>query len=111
VGTGFTVAGVLLLIESRTSFIQRWIVARPGRSVIGQLGKMTIGHDVIVFRMPHTQGEIAWSALTGVLADRRWVAFDRDRVLSVYIPSTAFASRAEQNEAVAYGRSRIAAAR
>lgn len=107
----FTVAGVLLLIESRTSFLQRWIVARRGRSVIGQVGEMTIGHDGIAFRMPHAQGLIAWSALTGVLADRRSVAFVRDRMLSAYIPSTAFASRAEQDELVVYSRSRIAAAR
>ncbi len=107
----FVVAGGLLLIESRTSLLQRWFVARRGRSVIGQVGEMTIGHDGVAFRMPHAQGLIAWSALTGVLADGRSVAFVRDRILSAYIPSTAFASRTEEDELVAYSRSRIAATR
>ena len=107
----FIVAGVLLLIESRTSFLQRWFVARRGRSVIGQFGEMTIGHDGVAFRMPNAQGLIAWSALTGVLVDRRSVAFVRDRILSAYIPSTAFASRAEEDELVKYSRGRIAATR
>ena len=106
-----TVAGVLLLIEGRTSLLQRWIVARRGRSVIGQIGEMTVGHDGVAFRMPHAQGLIVWSALTGVLANGRSVAFVRDRMLSAYIPSTAFASRTEEDELVAYSRSRIAATR
>lgn len=108
---GIALAGVVLLIESRTSFLQRWIVARRARSVIGQVGEMTIGEEGIDFRMPHASGRIPWSALTGVLADGRSVVFTRDRIISGYIPASAFSSRAEQDEVVAFSRARIAAAR
>ena len=106
-----TLLGILFLIETRTSLLQRWRVARRGRSMIGQVSELTIGEDGIAYRMPQGSGRMDWSALTRVLSDQRSIVFMRDGMMLGWLPVSALASPAEGDDLVAFSRARIAAAR
>jgi len=50
---------------------------------------------------------VPWSSITVVRSSDRTVVFLRDHLVTGYIPSSAFASREEQAEVVAFAEARV----
>ena len=116
VATGFPLLGaivaviaVLSLLGSRSHPIQRALLAIRFRALLGQATTVSVDDDGLRFENALGSSFVPWSSITVVRSSDRTVAFFRDRVLMGYVPSTAFASRAAQDELVAFARARIQA--
>ena len=115
VATGNQLLGVLVaaialisLVGSRFHPLQRVIIERRYRSLLGQTTEVTLDGEGVRFENPLGSSFVPWATVTAIRANRDTVAFLRDRALVGYIPASSFASPAEQAEVVALAEGRIA---
>jgi hypothetical protein len=99
---------VLFFISRRLQPIQRWLIARDGRSLLGKRTEVTVGTDGFQFSNEVATSYVPWSSLTAVRSNTRTVLFLIDRVIAGYIPASAFSSPDEQAEVVRFVEDRIA---
>jgi hypothetical protein len=111
VGVWLSLLSLFLLATARLPPLERWMLGFQMRSVIGGESELFISEEGLHYRNPIVSGDIAWSALTEVRENEKTVVFMRDRLLAAYAPSSAFATPAQREEAVAFARSKIATAR
>lgn len=98
----------MFLVGTRFQPLQRWLIARNSRSLLGRTIDISVETDGL-----RSTGELGtsffpWSTLTAVRSDARTVIFMRDRVLLAYVPASSFSSPAHQAEIIRYARERIA---
>ena len=111
VGVSLSLVSLFLLATARLPPLERWMIGLQMRSLIGGESELVIGEDGLQYRNPMASGDIGWSALTEIRENEKTVVFMRDRLLASYTPSSAFASPAQRAEAVAFARTKIAAAK
>ena len=107
---GLPIAGVsgAMLAASQVQPVQRWMIARQARSLLGKRSEVTVSPAGLHFVGELATMDIPWSSLTEVRSNTRTVIFVRDRVLAGYIPASAFQAPAEQAELVRFAEGRIA---
>jgi hypothetical protein len=101
-------AGLLLAMQRNRSLL-RWQVGRSRQGVFGA-AELTSTADGLRMTTPAAVVGVSWSQLTGVRADGRTVAFERQRRLSAWVPYAAFASKEERDDFIQYARDEIASA-
>jgi hypothetical protein len=107
-GLVIAIGAVLFFISRRLQPIQRWLIARDGRSLLGKRTEVTVGTDGFQFSNEVATSYVPWSSLTAVRSNTRTVLFLIDRVIAGYIPASAFSSPDEQAEVVRFVEDRIA---
>lgn len=108
-GAVLAIIGVITLVVSGDP-IQRWLLQREGRSVLGGFTDIHLTDEGITSRTPLGEGSIPWAAVTAVRESERIVVFMRDRIPIAYIPDSSFESPARRAEIMAYARERMSAA-
>ena len=105
---GLLLAGVaaVALATTRVHPVQRWLIAKRFRSLLGRTTTVTVGVEGVRFESELGSGFMPWSSVTAVRSNTETVAFIRDRVLLGYIPASAFESAAVKAEVVAYANER-----
>ena len=107
-GLLIAIGTALLFISRRLQPIQRWLIARTGRSLLGKQTEVTVGADGFQFSNEVATSYVPWSSLTAVRSNTCTVLFLIDRVIAGYIPASAFSSPSEQADVVRFVQERIA---
>ena len=107
-GVIIMIIAALSLIGSRYHPIQRAIIGWRLRAILGHPSTVTIDETGLRSESALGVSFLPWSSITAVRSTSRTLAFFRDHVLLGYVPSSAFASPAVQDQAAAFARSRIA---
>jgi hypothetical protein len=104
------VAGIraVPLAVRRSRPLQRWIMARRSRSLLGQPTEAAVDAEGLHLENPLGSSSIPWASITEVRSGPDTVVFLRGNALVGYIPAPSFASPAEQAEVVTFARARIA---
>jgi hypothetical protein len=108
IGLLLVVAAALFLVSRRFQPIQRLLVNRYRRSLIGKRTDVTVGADGFEFSNEVATTFVPWSSVTAVRSNKRTVLFLIDRVIAGYIPASAFSSPDEQADVVRFVQERIA---
>jgi hypothetical protein len=108
-GLLLVVAAALFLVSRRFQPIQRLLVNRYRRSLVGKQTKVTVSADGFEFSNEVATTFVPWSSVTAVRSNTRTVLFLIDRVIAGYIPASAFSSPGEQADFVRFVRECIAA--
>jgi YcxB-like protein len=98
----------LFFVSRRLQPIQRWLIARNGRSLLGKRTEVTVGADGFRFSNEVASTYIPWSSVTAVRSNTRTVLVLIDRVIAGYIPASAFSSPGQQANLVRFVQERIA---
>jgi hypothetical protein len=107
-GLVIAIGAALFFLSRRLQPIQRWLIARNGRSLLGKPTEVTVGADGFQFSNEVATTNVPWSSLTAVRSNTRTVLFLIDRVIAGYIPASAFSSPSEQADVVRFIKERIA---
>ncbi len=107
-GLVIATGAALIFISRRLQPIQRRLIARNGRSLLGKRTEVTVGADGFQFSNEVATTHVPWSSLTAVRSNTRTVLFLIDKVIAGYIPASAFGSPGEQAEVVRFVQERIA---
>lgn len=102
--------GIVPLLLTWSTMVERQVIRRRGRTVFGQPGELLVTGEGIEFRQPGATGRFAWSAVTGVRHNRRSVIFVRGQRFLAFAPADAFGSPERCAEVIAFAHERIAAA-
>jgi hypothetical protein len=107
---GVTVLVLALLMLALTWFhgIDTWLLRRSGRGYIGETTEYLIDDEGIRYAGPLGNGLLPWSRITSVRADKKSIAFGRDRILAAWVPSDAFDTPAERDAFIAFVRTHVA---
>jgi hypothetical protein len=103
------VAGAGALLVASTPLFDRWRAARLTRSVVGDEVGFIIDAEGISGTMVTGTSRVSWSAVTEIRSDERVIVVMRDRIPIAWMPTSAFASRAEREAVLAFMRSKTAA--
>jgi hypothetical protein len=106
-GLNIVLLGALLLAMTWMEFLDRWLYRNRGRGIVGGTAEWTVDGEGIRYKGPLGSGILAWPALTHVRSNDKSIIFGRDRVLAAYIPTTAFASRAERDSFLEFARAHV----
>ena len=106
-GPLIAVLALALLTASQYQPLQRWIIGRSARSLLGRPIEVIVDGDGLRLSGELGATSIPWSSLTAVRSNARTVIFVRDRVLAGYVPASSFASPADQADLVRYADARI----
>jgi hypothetical protein len=107
VGVWMVIFGVVGLFSVRFPFLDRWMIQRSARGLIGETMTYDVDDTGIHYRGPTSSGLMPWSSFTSVRADEKSIAFARDRVVPAYVPASAFASPEERGTFLAFARAHI----
>ena len=107
VGVWMVVFGVVGLFSVRFPFLDRWMVQRSARGLIGETMSYEVDDTGIHYSGPTSTGLMPWSSFTSVRADDRSIAFARDRVIPAYVPTSAFASPEERAAFLEFARAAV----
>jgi hypothetical protein len=110
---GFALVGgaVAVVVLTESNVLDRWMIAQRARGILGKRTTFTLSTTGLEATSPLWTGTIPWGALTEIRENDRTVVFVADRILSAYVPSSAFGSAAARAEILAFAREQIAAAR
>lgn len=103
-------AAAVALATTRIRPVQRWLISKRFRSLLGRTTTVTVGIDGVRFESEIGSAFVPWSSVTAVRSNSETVAFVRDRVLLGYIPASAFSSGAVMAEVVAFANERTRSA-
>jgi hypothetical protein len=106
-GLVIVLVAALFLVSRRLQPLQRLLIARNGRSLLGKRTDVTIGADGFRFSNEVATTFVPWSSLTTVRSNARTVLFVRDRFIAGYVPASAFSSPGEQAAVVRFVQERI----
>ena len=109
---GLLLAGAagVALATTRIHPVQRWLISKRFRSLLGRTTTVTVGVEGVRFESELGSAFMPWSSVTAVRSNTETVAFIRDRVLLGYIPASALPSAAVMAEVVAFANERTASA-
>ena len=112
-GMGVPVAlvGLVFLATTWMEFADRWFFGRRSRGVVGGVCEYLVDDAGIHYRNPLGSGVYDWSALTAFRSNDKTVVFGRDRVMTAYVPTTAFTSPTERTSFLAFAKVRVGAPR
>lgn len=112
-GLGLTIAVVasLLLATTATTALDRLLVRRNARSVLGGTTELSLDAQGITFSSPLSSGTMPWSSLTTVRASERSIVWMCDRLFLAWAPTSAVGTPEDVAAVVAFSRERIAAVR
>jgi Bacterial PH domain len=96
------------LASRRFQPIERLLITRNARSLLGKRTEVTIDADGLQFSNAVATTYVPWSSLTAVRSNARTVLFTIDRVIAGYIPASAFSSPGEQADVVRFAQERMA---
>lgn len=111
IGLTVVIVAVLCLATTYATPLERMIIQRSARSVIGGTTELRLDDEGIVYDTPIATGTIPWSSLTDVRATATTVVWHRDRILTAWAPNSAIGDRAAVASVVAFSRARMAATR
>lgn len=100
-------AAAVVLVTTRAHPVQRWLISKRFRSLLGRTTTVTVGDVGVRFESEIGSAFMPWSSVTAVRSNAETVAFIRDRVLLGYIPAPAFPSAVVMAQVVAYTNDRI----
>jgi hypothetical protein len=106
-GLVIVLVAALFLVSRRLQPLQRLLIARNGRSLLGKRTDVTIGADGFRFSNEVATTFVPWSSLTAVRSNARTVLFVRDRFIAGYVPASAFSSPGEQADVVRFVQEHI----
>lgn len=108
---GLTIAVIafLLLATTATTALDRMLVRRNARSVLGGTTELALDAEGITFTTPLSSGRMPWSSLTTVRASDTSIVWMRDRLFLAWAPTTAVGAPEDVAAVVAFSRERIAA--
>lgn len=110
IGVWMVIFGGLGLISVRFPLLDRWILRRNLRGLIGETMTYDVDDVGIHYIAPTSTGLMPWSSFTSLRADDKSIAFARDRVVPAYVPTSAFASPEERAAFLAFARSHVGSA-
>jgi len=106
-GLTMVIFGLLMLAMTRMEFLDRWLLGNRGRGLVGGANEYVLD-DVGIHHTDATgSGVFDWSGLTTIRSSDKTIALGRDRILVAYIPTSAFASRAERDAVLAFAREHV----
>lgn len=111
IGLTVAIVAILSLATTYAAPLERLIIQRSARSVIGGTTALGLDDEGIAYHTPISTGSIPWSSLTEVRASDTTVVWHRDRILVAWAPTSAIGDRAAVASVVAFSRARMAAAR
>ena len=103
-------AAAVALATTRVHPVQRWLISKRFRSLLGRTTTVTVGVEGVRFESEIGSAFMPWSSVTAVRSNTNTVSFIRDRVLLGYIPASAFPSAAVMAEVVAFANERTGSA-
>ena len=107
-GLLIAVIAAIGLASRRFQPIERLLITRNTRSLLGKRTEVTIGADGVQFSNAVAMTYVPWSSLTAVRSNPRTVLFTIDRVIAGYLPASAFSSPGEQADVVRFAQERMA---
>ena len=110
IGVWLVIFGGLGLVSVRFPFLDRWILRRNLRGLIGEKMTYEVDEVGIHYVAPTSTGLMPWSSFTSVRADDKSIAFARDRVVPAYVPTSAFASLQERAAFLAFAQAHVGSA-
>jgi hypothetical protein len=109
VGVFEFVIGVLMILAAQTPYFDRLRARLSARSVIGTRAELDVTERGVEIRNAGKSAHVDWSSVTGLRVSEAIIVLMRDRRAISWMPTSAFASTADRQRALAYLQERIAA--
>jgi hypothetical protein len=104
-GFGAFIAGILLIAGALLlAPTIGWFVRRQYRSLDGQQAWARLDGWGLRLENPLGRQDIPWASLTDIVEAGRVVLFRRDTLLVAYVPTSAFVSTQQEQDALAFAR-------
>jgi hypothetical protein len=111
IGIFEVVIGVMMIVAAQTPYFDALRARLLARSVIGTRAELDVSESGVDISNAGKSSHVDWSALTGLRVSEDIIVLVRDRRAVSWMPTSAFASAAERQRALAYLTDHIAAAR
>jgi hypothetical protein len=107
VGIFEIVIGVLMILSAQTRYMDALRARLMARAVIGTRAELDVSERGIDIRNAGASSSVDWSRITGLRVSDEIIVLVRDRRAITWMPTSAFASPADRQRALAYLRARV----